>query len=114
MRRFNTLKLNRENFELARMTSVLVFFIILLCFVYVYCVQSSVVSVVERERINKEIASVSSRVSDLEATYLSMRNSISIEVAVRQGFKEDFNKINFANVSTGDAKGRFSFLNNEI
>lgn len=114
MRRYRTLKLDIKKFEFAKMTSFFVLLIILLSFAYVYFVQSSIVNVVEREGINKEIASISIKVSSLEAEYLKMRNAINIDVATRQGFKEDFNKINFANIPSGSAKGRFSFLSNEI
>ena len=113
MRQFK-LKLNNKNFKIPGMINLFIVAILMSSFAYGYFVLNSISNTVERENLDKKISSVSTKISSLEAEYLKLRNGINIEVAFRQGFKEDFNKINFANVDSGNAKGGFSFLSNEI
>ena len=85
-----------------------------LCFAYVYFVQASVFSIVEREKLNKDVSNIQASVSELETEYIKIRSGINLEVAAKMGFTEDFNKINFANVDSGNRTGGLSFLSNEI
>lgn len=113
MRRFK-LKLNTKNFEISMMINVFIAVIILSSASYVYFVLNSISNTIEREKINKEISSVGIKISSIESNYLKIRSGISMEIANRQGFKENFNDTNFANIDSGIIKGRFSFLGNEI
>lgn len=55
---------------------------------YVYFVFSSVVHVVMRKEINKEITDVSSRVSQLESDYMKSQHEVSKEFASHDGYTE--------------------------
>ena len=81
---------------------------------YLYFLQSSIFSIVEREKVSKEISATNAKVSILEADYITIKSSINIETADRLGFSEDFDNINFANISDGSVKGGLSYVNNEI
>lgn len=113
MRSYNT-KVNRYSFNIGDIRGLLLLTTMTLAFMYLYFVQSSVFNIVERERISGEISTVSAKVSVLEANYITMRSAINIDTASSLGFSEDFDKINFANVATGDVKGGLSYVNNEI
>lgn len=53
---------------------------------YVYFVNSAIINVVERQKTEREIASVNSRVSNLESSYLALNDKISIDYAFSMGF----------------------------
>lgn len=53
---------------------------------YLYYVNRTIVNVVERQNIEKEIALINSRLGDLESSYLSLKNGISYDLALSKGF----------------------------
>ena len=53
---------------------------------YVYFVNCAIINVVERQKIEREIASVSSRISDLESSYISLSGKINTDYAFSRGF----------------------------
>lgn len=53
---------------------------------YIYFVNGAIINVVERQKIEKEIASINSRISDLESSYISLNNKINLEYAFSAGF----------------------------
>lgn len=53
---------------------------------YIYFVNGAIMNVVERQKIEKEIASINSRVSDLESSYLALNDKITVDYAMSIGF----------------------------
>mgnify|MGYP000010403180 CR=1 FL=1 len=62
--------------------------IIVLASSYAYLLHSAIANVVERESIVKENRLTSTSVSELEAKYFSIKNSINIELAHAKGFRD--------------------------
>ena len=62
--------------------------IVLLASSYAYFLHAAITNVVDREDIVKENRLVSTSVSELEAKYFSVKNSITIELAHSKGFKD--------------------------
>lgn len=54
--------------------------------IYVYFVNGAVINVVERQKIEREIASISSKISDLESSYISLSGKINADYAFSRGF----------------------------
>jgi hypothetical protein len=113
MRAYST-KLNKRDFEIGKFRVLLLVSVFFLASMYLYFVINSVFSTVERETISKEISKMGIRVSALEAEYIKMRSAITMETATQLGFSDDFNKINFANISGVSGKGGLSYVTNEI
>lgn len=113
MRAYNA-KLNKKDFDIGNFRGVLLLSVFLLVSMYFYFVINSVFSTVEREKITKEISSLGIKVSVLEAEYIKMRSTITMDTAIKLGFSDDFNKINFANISGVSGKGGLSYVTNEI
>jgi len=107
-------KFNIRYFENRKLSNAAFIIFVVFCFSYLYFLKSSVVYVVLRERIFNETLVMQTEVSKLEAEYIKIRNNINMESAVKLGFVEDFNNINFANIDSGLVKGGLSFLGNEI
>ncbi|MBI5126715.1 MAG: hypothetical protein HZA80_03060 [Candidatus Taylorbacteria bacterium] len=55
---------------------------------YGYLLQKAIVNVVEREAMIKELRIATSRVADLESSYLALKNTVTLELAFDRGFKE--------------------------
>ncbi len=53
---------------------------------YMYFLNRTVVNAVERQNIEKEITLINSRTSDLEESYLSLKNKMNIDYALSKGF----------------------------
>lgn len=53
---------------------------------YLYFVNRTVVNAVERQNIEKEIILISSQISDLEESYLGLKNKINLDYAFSKGF----------------------------
>lgn len=68
---------------------------------YVYLLSSSVVEVVIRKEMNREMQDLHTEISQLETTYIEKQHSVSNEIAVRQGFVEAKNKIFINRGDTG-------------
>ncbi len=56
-------------------------------FYYAYVVHSTIVNVIAKEKIVKEIRERSTKVSELESLYFKTKNQINIELAHAKGFK---------------------------
>lgn len=59
---------------------------VLLSGFYIYFVNGAIMNVVERQKIEKQIASINSRVSDLESSYLALNDKINVDYAMSIGF----------------------------
>lgn len=64
----------------------LVLFAVVFSGFYVYFVNSAIINVVERQKIEKEIASINSRISDLESSYIVLNRKINLDYALSAGF----------------------------
>lgn len=64
----------------------LVLFAVVFAGFYIYFVNGAIINVVERQKIEKEISSINSRISDLESSYISLNNKISLDYAFSAGF----------------------------
>lgn len=53
---------------------------------YIYFVSASIVHVIARKEVDREIAHVHSRIAELESTYIAVNQSISEEMATEHGF----------------------------
>ncbi len=60
---------------------------------YIYFLSASVVHVVMRKEVDKEIATLSSSVGTLEATYIEFQHKVSQDIASLQGFIQTDEKI---------------------
>lgn len=60
---------------------------------YMYFLSASVVHVVMRKEVDKEIASLSSDVGALEASYIEAQHSVSEDIASLKGYKKTEDKI---------------------
>jgi hypothetical protein len=58
-----------------------------------YFLSASVVHVVMRKEIDKEIATLSSDISELEERYIEVQHSVSQDIATFHGFTETEDKI---------------------
>lgn len=61
--------------------------IILASCAYAFLLQKAIMNVVAREKISTDIRTLSTSVSELEAKYLTVKNTINIELAHAKGFK---------------------------
>ena len=70
-----------------------VFFLLAVIFLlfctYVYFVSASVVHVIVRKETDREIASVSSHISDLETRYIEAKEEFDAERIIAQGFTQE-------------------------
>ncbi len=60
----------------------------ILIFSYLFFLHAAISNVVERESVVKESRVVSTRVSELEAKYFIVKNTINIQLAHAKGFKD--------------------------
>jgi hypothetical protein len=70
--------------------NIFIFLVISISFLalsYVYFVHSTIVNVVERDKIIKDIREKSTSVSILESEYFAEKNKINIELAHAKGFE---------------------------
>ncbi len=67
--------------------------VVMMVALYVYFLSASVVHVVMRKEIDKEIAAKGSYVSKLEAEYIEAQHAMSEEIATLQGYVEAREKI---------------------
>lgn len=64
---------------------------------YVYFIQGSVYSIVERKELSREVASMREQIAPLEARYLALRSSVTLERAHELGF-ENVSRVDYAKV----------------
>jgi len=67
---------------------VLLSLLVLVFLAYVFLVNKTVMNVVERERVEKDIASLSSSMGELEFKYIGLKNSITLDLAYEKGFSD--------------------------
>jgi hypothetical protein len=60
---------------------------------YMYFLSTSVVHVVMRKEIDKEMASLSSSVGSLEAEYIEVQHAVSEDIASLKGYKRTDTKV---------------------
>lgn len=70
-----------------RIFALLITAIILTAGAYVFLLQKAIVNVVQREKISKEVKTVSVNVGDLEEKYFSIKNTITLDLAHTKGLK---------------------------
>lgn len=66
---------------------------------YAYLINKTVLNVVAREKAEDQIASLNSKVGDMEFKEMSLRNTLTLDLAHSLGFS-DATTINFVNRST--------------
>lgn len=59
-----------------------------LAILYILCLGNMVKNIVERKSIESKVSALSNEVQNLELTYLSMSNSVDLELSHSMGFKE--------------------------
>lgn len=64
----------------------LVLFLVIFSGLYIYFVNGAIINVVERQKIEREIISINSRIGDLESSYISLNKKINLEYAFSAGF----------------------------
>ena len=79
-------------------TKVLFFFILALLLsvfgTYVYLVNKTIMNVVAREQTIKTVSSLSSTIGGLEFKYITLKNSVTLDLAHSKGF-QDFSPTTF-------------------
>ena len=70
----------------ARIFWIFTLSIIALTFVYASLVHSTIINVLEREKLIGDIRDKSTLVSELESSYFSIKNKINIDLAHSKGF----------------------------
>ncbi len=70
-----------------RIFVILVAAILLTAFSYAFLLQKTIVNVVEREKISKEIRTASADTGSLEEKYFSLKNTITLDLAYAKGLK---------------------------
>ena len=55
---------------------------------YLFCINNTVRNVVSRENLESEANKITLDISDKEFQYISMRNSVTIDLAYTLGFKD--------------------------
>ena len=58
---------------------------------YAYMVNAAIMSAVSRQKSQQQISSLSSDTANLESQYISIKNSINLELAYSMGFKNETN-----------------------
>ncbi len=71
-----------------RIFSLLIISIFICGSYYAYIVHSTILNVVEKEKIVKDIRERSTRVGELETAYFKTKSQINIELAHAKGFKD--------------------------
>lgn len=70
-----------------------VFLILIISVVFSWCaylllINHTVLNVVHREKMANEIGVLQARLSEMESSYISQKNSINLDFAYSQGYKE--------------------------
>ena len=79
-----------------------VMFAIMFSGLYLYYVNRTIINVVERQNIEKQIANINSRISDTEISYMNLKNNINYEFAVSKGFVRVSNEKYVSRRASGD------------
>lgn len=65
----------------------LVFISALSLVLYIYGVSATVRNTVARQSFEAEVASINTRIGEMEFTYIGLKNAVSLETAYARGFK---------------------------
>ncbi|MFA6445885.1 MAG: hypothetical protein WCW14_01370 [Candidatus Paceibacterota bacterium] len=65
---------------------VLLSCLVLTLFTYGYCVNSTIFSVVQREKAEQSISSIKGVIAEKEAEYVALKSSITVDLATVKGF----------------------------
>jgi hypothetical protein len=79
----------------------LILSICLCVFSYGYLVRTTIVNIVTRENMEKELALVSSKVLSLESEYVKVKNNVTLEQAQNSGFIQASNQKFVTKTNTG-------------
>lgn len=77
--------LNIENLE-KKLFWYFTLFVIIFSGLYLYSVNRTIVNIVERQNIEKQIALINSELGNMEASYLGLKNKINFDYALSKGF----------------------------
>ncbi|KND48927.1 MAG: hypothetical protein AB200_00670 [Parcubacteria bacterium C7867-005] len=56
--------------------------------IYIYGINATVHNTVTRQNMEKQVSSITTALGEMEFKYISLKNSISLEVAYEKGFKD--------------------------
>ncbi len=71
-----------------RLFWTLIFLSVTLLVMYIYGVNITVRNTVARQNIESEVSNISTRLGEMEFTYISLTNKVSLQVAYARGFKD--------------------------
>ncbi|MFA6257867.1 MAG: hypothetical protein WC671_02560 [Candidatus Paceibacterota bacterium] len=87
--RIHNVNIMNNNIEIEKnIFYTMVFIFIGLAFFYVFILGNMVFSIVARRALEKEMVALSSEISKLEVSYLTVSNSIDMNLSSTMGFKE--------------------------
>lgn len=111
--------ITNNNIETQRVVlSAMLFILGILALLYVLILGNTVLNIVQRRAMEKEMLSLSNEVRNFELSYLSISNEIDLPLSSSMGFKEA--RVNFAirkslgYNATSEAFGNLNFNRNEI
>ncbi len=86
-------KVIAENLNIVKKHKEIIFIILVIGLIvfslnYAYFIHSTIVNIVEREQILKDIRDKSTTVSILESKYFSEKNKVNIQLAHAKGFQD--------------------------
>lgn len=87
MTKLLTIAYKTSHYHRERIFAVLIAAILLTACAYVFLLQKAIVNVVQREKVALEAKSASANVGSLEATYFSLKNAITLDLAHSKGLK---------------------------
>jgi len=76
------------NIDTEKMFWILASTLLMLAFLYAYLVSTTIFNVAARQHDQVSLAALSSDTNDLEASYISLQNTITLQLAYSMGFKE--------------------------
>lgn len=83
----------RTNHNVLKISDKALFFIVLGFLIstfvmYVFLVNKTIMNVVAREKVEKNISSLSTSIGELEFKYISLKNKVTLELAHSKGFSD--------------------------
>lgn len=87
--RIHNVNIMNNNIEIEKnILYTMIFIFVALALFYVLILGNMVFSIVERRTLEKEILSLTNEVGDLEVSYLTVSNSVDMNLSSTMGFKE--------------------------
>lgn len=99
------LKFNRFDFSQRVVVGLLIFYVVSASLVYIYGLNRLILNVVLKEKMEKQISSLSVEISELESKYMNLKNGLDQNMATDTGMLEDFDRIYFADISNASTLG---------